>query len=402
MLGRTAFGELAIIQSTLYMLAGVGSAGLGVTSTRYLAQLKDSDPERAGKILGISSSVSAAASIFFGLILLVFSPLLAARSFNAPELSGVLRLSSVAVLFVSMNAFQTGSLMGLHAFRVSASLNLLQGVISLLTILALVPLYGLTGAVWSLILTAGIVWMLSQKKLLSECRLHGIRIRYKGIWEERRIFYDFALPAALSGIAGQLAAWGSNALIARQSNGLAELGLFSVANTFRQLVLFAPGVLTKVATPLLAHLTTDAGSRRYRSSFSLNVRITALLAFGAAAALAVLAPLLLRIYGKSYDSAYRIIVILVFTGALEAMSSAYFQALIGHGKIWWQLTFATVWSVFLVLGTLLLGPHLGAMGLSIAYLTGAIFYVASYRAAAGILHRGNNLTQQSIVAVAEF
>ncbi len=333
-LGRNAFGELMIVQSTTYMLAGVGSAGIGVTSTRYLSQLKDSDPARAGRVLGLSASVSAATAIAFAVILLFLAPVLAAKSFNAPELSGFLRLSSVAVLFVSMNAFQTGSLIGLHAFRTNAIINAIQGGVSLLTILLLVPHFALHGAIVALIVTSASVWFWSQKLLRAECRKFGIQITHRNIWREKAIFLDFALPSALSGISGQMAVWGSNAIVARQANGMVELGLFSVANTFRQVVLFAPGVLSRVAMPLLANRIGKTASRSYRPSFDLNVRINALLGSGTAVLVALAVPVVLPVYGRGFGAGLATTYVLLASAPLEVISWAFFQALVGHGRIW--------------------------------------------------------------------
>ena len=345
-------------------------------------------------ILGISSVVSAGTSILFAVILFFLAPVLAASSFNAPELSGVLRLSSIAVFFISMNAFQTGSLLGLQAFRVTAIANFIQGGISLLTILLLVPRFGLNGAVGALILTSGSVWLWTQRLLRAECGRYRIRITHRGIWLERRIFFEFALPAALSGITTQIAVWGGSAILARQANGMAELALFSVSNTFRMMVLFAPSIVTRVAMPLLANLTGHTTSRSYRSSFNLNVRINALLGVGAACVLSLVAPFILPAYGKGFAGALTTTFALVAAAALECISTAFFQALVGHGKIWWQYAFVTVWSASLVLGAFLLGPRLGALGLGLAYLAGGLFSVFAYSVAAKVLNdraevRGN-------------
>ncbi len=368
------------------MLAGVGSAGLGITSTRYLSQLRDSDPARAGRILGISAVVSATTAVLFALILFAGAPVLAARSLKAPELSGALRLSSLAVFFVAMNAFQTGSLMGLKAFRITAVAGALQGGLSLVTVLLLVPPFGLQGGVAALILTSGVVWLWSQIQLRAECRRYGIQISNNGIWKERAIFFEFAVPAALSGIAGQIAVWGSSAVLARQFHGMAQLGLFSAASSFKQIVLFAPSVLTRVAMPLLASLTGPLTHRTYRPSFNLNVRINALLCVGVASAVAVAAPFVLRIYGRSFSAALTATFVLLAAGALEGTSAAFFQALVGHGKIWLQCFFALIWSIILVLVSYLLCPSLGALGLGIGYLAGSLFYLLAYSAAARILN----------------
>ena len=58
-LGKNAFGQFGIVQSTALTVASVAGAGLGVTATRYVAELKHTDPNRAGRLVGLVSMVAA-------------------------------------------------------------------------------------------------------------------------------------------------------------------------------------------------------------------------------------------------------------------------------------------------------------------------------------------------------
>src|SRR3989339_928116 len=51
MLGKTAFGELGMIDSTVGMLGTFAGFGLGVTATKHIAEFRHSDPHRAARIL---------------------------------------------------------------------------------------------------------------------------------------------------------------------------------------------------------------------------------------------------------------------------------------------------------------------------------------------------------------
>ena len=50
-LGKAVYGELGIIQSTLGMFGTFAGFGMGTTATKYVAELRDKDPAKAGESL---------------------------------------------------------------------------------------------------------------------------------------------------------------------------------------------------------------------------------------------------------------------------------------------------------------------------------------------------------------
>jgi len=54
MLGKTGFGELGMIRTTVGMFGVFAGFGLGLTATKHVAEFRRSDPDRAGRIIGLS------------------------------------------------------------------------------------------------------------------------------------------------------------------------------------------------------------------------------------------------------------------------------------------------------------------------------------------------------------
>src|SRR5437667_6116328 len=52
-LGRVGLGEFSMITSTVLMLGILTELGLGTTATKYVAELRTSNPHRAGRVLGV-------------------------------------------------------------------------------------------------------------------------------------------------------------------------------------------------------------------------------------------------------------------------------------------------------------------------------------------------------------
>ena len=54
-LGKVGFGELGMIRSTVGMFGVFAGFGLGFTATKHVAELRTSDPNRTGRIIGLSA-----------------------------------------------------------------------------------------------------------------------------------------------------------------------------------------------------------------------------------------------------------------------------------------------------------------------------------------------------------
>ena len=50
-LGKVGFGELGIIHSTVMMFQLFAGFGLGLTATKYVAEYRGTDPQKAGRII---------------------------------------------------------------------------------------------------------------------------------------------------------------------------------------------------------------------------------------------------------------------------------------------------------------------------------------------------------------
>jgi len=122
-LGKSAFGEFCAVQGTLVMFQAFAGMALGLTATKHVAEYRDTDPLKAGRIISLSGAVAFVSGFLFALAMAVFAPLLAARTLAAPQLAGALAVSAVSLVFLSVNAAQLGALAGMEDFKSLAILN---------------------------------------------------------------------------------------------------------------------------------------------------------------------------------------------------------------------------------------------------------------------------------------
>ncbi len=377
LLGRLAFGEFTVVQTTLSTVGALAQVATGYTATKYLAEFRERDPNRAARILYLCSRLSAATAFVAALALSLTAPLIARRAYAAPQLVPWLRTAAPGVLFIVMNGFRTGALAGLESYAALARAGGVSGIAYLVLGVAGAYTAGIQGALVGIVASAVLHWLLLGKALTSELRRWKIPRRVDHPWVERATLLHFALPASLTGAITLPTFWLASALLVRQPGGLEQMAIFGAANSFRVIVLFLPNVMTGVGTSLLNNQrrTSEGG---YRSIFWWNLFLTA--AFVSAGALAVIAvgPRLLSAFGKGFEGGAVVLRVLMLAAIIESVAIWIYQVIQSHGRMWLTLFFVTLPRDCLILIlAYLLTPTYGATGLAAAHAGGWAFALAA-------------------------
>jgi O-antigen/teichoic acid export membrane protein len=277
MLGKTGYGELGMIQSTVGMFFVFAGFGLGLTATKHIAEFRSSDPARAGRIISLSWLVAMVTGGLMALGLFIFAPWLAEHTINAPHLSGVLRIGGLILFINALNGAQTGALSGFEAFKTIAHVNLFVGLISFPILVGGAYLGGLTGAVWALAINLGVNWLLNHIALRKEARRYAVPLSFVNCTSDLPVLWKFSLPAVLAGVMVGPVRWACGALLANQPDGYGEIGIFSAALVFQNMLLFASGMIN---APLLS-MVSNAGANISDNlgTFSIVVFYTTVMIF---------------------------------------------------------------------------------------------------------------------------
>ena len=387
LLGREQFGGYGVMQNTVGMFGVFAGMGLGLTATKYVAELRLADTERAGRIIGFSMAVALSTAATAALVLLAVAPWLASHVLNAPHLSTVLRIAAGALFLNALNGAQTGVLAGFEAFRAIAKVNLIRGVCTFPLAVTGVMLWGLRGAVAALVGAAAVGWILNYIAINAECRRHAIRVRWKKFWSERVILWSFSLPAFLGGAMASPAMWAATAVLANEKHGYAEMGIFTAANQWRIAVAFLPSLLSQ---PLLSMLSNLGGLGNF-GSFKKLLRANILLSFGLSASIAVpiifCSSWIMNAYGRDFLAGRSVLILLVFAAVLSSTAAVIGQAMMSLEKVWWTYIFNLIWALVLVGSALLLVPRYGALGLAEAFLAAYLVNALTVSTFAQVLFR---------------
>jgi len=368
-LGNTGFGELGIINSTVGMFGTFAGFGLGLTTTKYVAELRAEEPDRTGRIIGLATLVATISGGLMSLGLFIFAPLLAAHTLAAPPLATELRIGSLLLLFNALNGVQTGTLSGFEDFKAIAQSNLVRGVLSFPTMIVGVFLWRLPGAVWGLVLSSAIGWLINHAILLNKSRNARIRVTYTSVWREGRVLWHFTLPAFVANASVGPITWLTNTLLINRPNGYAELGVFNAAYQWRTAMLFLPSLIGQVVLPMLSSLQGEKGRQSAR-----NILLGAVVLNGTIVLLALLPILFLgnrimALYGPSFASRGAVLWITGVTAGLYAVETPVGDVIAASGRMWLGALMNVGWACTLFGSAwFFLQYERGADGLASAYL----------------------------------
>ena len=177
---KQSFGEYAMVQSTLLTVATLSQLATGYTASKYIAEYRSSDPERAGRIMGLCALVSALMAGVGAFLLIAIAPWLAEAVLKAPHLAFALMIGSGFLFFSSINGYQIGALSGLEAYGGLAKAGVASGIVAVAAISLGAWWGGLNGTLIGLSISAFVRCAIHNRWLRLETRVQGIKPRVPG------------------------------------------------------------------------------------------------------------------------------------------------------------------------------------------------------------------------------
>lgn len=365
LLGSARFGEYSILLATVNLFLSVASAGLGMTASRYIAEHRDSDPERAGRIIGLCSATALAVGVAMVIFCLLAAPWLSGQVLRAPGLEVGVGIAGGILLFAAINASQTGILGGLEAFRTIAIGNAIRGAgLALLAPIG-AAIFGLRGALLGYVAAGLATTIYYRITIRRECKSRPIKVTYQISKEDLRILYRFTLPVLVATFSYTPAAWWSNVLLAR-TRGYAEAGIFSAVVQWQFLILFFATATANISLPTLSNVLAERDSRKYKRCLAANFLVTSVPAVAVAIPVAIASRFIMSLYGPAFQHGAHAVVLISISAVFFAINAPVNQAM-------WSLE-AAVPGVLLALvrgGALMIAAYAcvggGAQGLAGAY-----------------------------------
>jgi O-antigen/teichoic acid export membrane protein len=366
LLGSVQYGQLGIVLLTVNLFAIVGSIGLSITATKHVAEYRHSDPQRAGRVIGLSLLTAVTVGLAAAVAFFCVAPWLSRNILNAPQISFALQVAALMMLFAAINSYQVGTISGFEAFKVLAVLALIRGVVLFPMVLLGVVWGGLTGAVAGYSLAALVNFATHEVAIRRCAKSDGFDISYRFTSTEVRLLWSFSIPVMVAGLSFTPAAWWSSALLARTS-GYSEMGLFNAAYQWQVVMLFLSSAASNIGLPMLSATIPEKAISKYRQLLSINFSLTTLLTLIVAIPVAVAAGWIMALYGHQFHGGAAVLRLLCLAAVLGAMNMTVGQAIWSLGAAVPGMLLALLRGLVLVVASYWLADE-GALGLAMAYV----------------------------------
>jgi O-antigen/teichoic acid export membrane protein/acetyltransferase-like isoleucine patch superfamily enzyme len=379
LLGQNAFGQYAIVLSTLLSVGVLAQTGLAFSVSKHVAEFRSVDKMRTGRILGLCAVLCPATALIFALCVAAAAPLVAQPVLGSKALALPLAVGAFFILFTAVNSYQVAVLTGLERYRALVTPAAACALLTIGAAAAGAVRGGITGAVAGISAAAGVRWYLHHRALKSELRSVGIAVSLQDIRSELRLLYNFAIPAALSGYLIMPALWITNAMLVRQPDGFALMALYSAAQTVRLMAMFVPLLLNSVGLSILNNVRGASGAAEYASVRRMNLLILVGSTTIAALLLGIGGTSILRAFGHDFArGGHAILWILLVSAVAESAMLGFFQPIQAAGRMWMSLAAITIpWQMAFAGAALLLVPRFGAVGLAESQLAGMCMALAA-------------------------
>jgi O-antigen/teichoic acid export membrane protein len=320
LLGSTRFGELAILLSTVNFFLVIGSAGLGMTASRYVGGQRNADPVRAGRIIGLCSATALAVGLGIATLCVLFAPWLSTAVLRAPGLARGVALAGGILLFSTINASQVGILGGLEDFRSIAIGNVIRGVGVALLASAGAALLGLNGALLGYLIAGLATTVYYRISFHRECKSRSTPVTYRFEAQDFRILYTFTLPVLVATLSHVPAVWWTTVLLAR-TKGYSEAGIYNAIMQCQVLILFITTATSNISLPTLSNVLSEGDERTYKRCLRANFLVTTVPAVIVAILVAIFSRFIMGLYGPAFQVASNAVILICISAIFLAIST---------------------------------------------------------------------------------
>jgi O-antigen/teichoic acid export membrane protein len=267
---------------------------------------------------------------------------------------------------------QDSVLQGFEQFNTLAIIKVTTAAVGL----ALVLMLGREGDLASVLLalTSGSIIRLAAVLAMKELRMRraGAYAGLSAIWAVREVLWSFSLPSVLATLIGGLANWYGLVLVTKLPSGMADVAILTSGQQWRGMVLFATGVLSSVAIPMMARMSQSGDREGVVKIHRLNIAANMIFGVAVVAAVGIASGPILAAYGKGFDGGRLVFWLMVASAVPMSYLNVLLQYLVSHGRMWMQLVQYCVTNAVLLISYEVSIAAWGGLGFATATLVVSI------------------------------
>ena len=349
LIGPESFGITAQALTFITFVSLFLDQGIGAT----VIQRRDLTPLLIGSVFWLNAVTTLifVATTFFG------APIIA-EFFGTPQLTSLLRVLALDVLFLGFDVMPRALLSRALRFRRVASAEIIGAVVGgVVGIVAAVNSAGAWSLVIQVVVTDGLVTLLL---------LMGRETFYfRASWQALRSVWRFSLQVLGFSVINYAARNLDNVFVGKYL-GAKPLAFYSLSyRTLMVPVLGLGQVANRVALPVYARVQHDAP--RVRRTFLLGIRVIALVSFPMMTLVIVEAPKAVHVVlGSAWGPAVIPMQLLALTGLRQSVQSTLGPVLLAVGRADLQLYWG-LGSSLLYVASFIIGLQWGIVGVAASY-----------------------------------
>ena len=368
LLGADVFGVYNMVSSTLLTASGLAQFSTGITATRYVAQYRVENKEKAARTLHFLLRLAFLSGCLGTVLVALSSHWLASEVLGRPVIADHLAAGAAYVLFSVMSGYLTGALAGLEGYRALALISPVQAILHVVFLGAGAWIWGGHGAIVGLTLSSVSRWILLRWVVMREADRQEIPRHAGTLGRELNILTRFSIPASLAGLSSMPALWLSNIFLVQQPDGYKEMGLYGAAFSLRTVISIFPAIINNVASSILNYQLGIGNEDRYRQLFIVNMLISGFITVVGMTIIAVLGHWILALFGPEFTAAYAVLLLLLLSTVPQTLQDAVYQVIQSRGRMWLSLYFVALpRDVALIVLAYYLTRDYGAFGLATAF-----------------------------------
>ncbi|TDA66445.1 MAG: hypothetical protein D9V45_05825 [Chloroflexi bacterium] len=374
-LGKTIYGELGILNSIILLLSLLFNFGLGLTSTKFIAENFKKDKSQSGKLIGFLYLTSIGISLTLFIIYFLFLYKIPVLIADAPHLSIQIRVCGLVILLYSIINTQTGILMGFEGFKSIVKVNVIRGTAVFLFSAAGIYFWQLNGAIFGLIAEGTVVVLINHLLINKIAQSYNISIQYSIIKNYYPLLWKFSFPAFLSSLVVPFAIWATNSFLINSPNGFAELGQYNVVNQWKNIILFIPMTINNAILPLLSSEISKQNLASPQKIIKLSLIINGLSSFLLALVLIIGNDYFMSIFGNEYLTSPLTTGVILFSAVISSVIAPIGQWIVASNKMWLALIMNFGWCLILLVASwIFIKNGSGAIGLGASFLIAYFFH----------------------------
>jgi O-antigen/teichoic acid export membrane protein len=379
LLGKHDYGQLGMVQSTTGMFGIFAGFGMGLTANKHVAEFRNTDQARAGRIICLSSLISWGTGGVLTLFLLAFAPWLASHTLGTPSMTNLLRIGALLLLLGGVNGAQTGALSGFEAFKTIARINLITGLLSFPITLAGACFGGVAGSIWALVVNLGVNCVMNFVALRKEAARAGVPLSYRQCTREWPVLWSFSVPAVLCGAIAAPVTWAASAWLVNQPDGYAQMGIFNAVYRIRIVPEMMLNMLLAPLLPVLSETFSSGNVQAYRKAAQSALAVSLMVSVPFALMQIAVPALTLLPYGHGYAGHASVVQWSMFDLALMGLFNPLMnQIVVSMNRMWLGFSYSVGFSIVYGALAFVLVPRHGAAGLAAAGILAHVICIGPY------------------------